>query len=155
MALRSSGMRGRYRGRSVVVPQRPSRFAQGREPRACALEGTAGQMVAIGASSGTLSANRSFDPCPQCPTDDRRGCALRDTRVRNVCRSFSLRTATDRSGPAPRSVAEALHRPGRALPVLVDLDVQLEVRPFRQLLAHLDADPLEHRALLPDHDPLL
>src|SRR3546814_18136173 len=52
------------------------------------------------------------------------------------------------AGAVGGSVAEAGERRGPALPVLVDLHQELEVGALGELLAHGDAELLEHLALL-------
>ena len=90
-----------------------------------------------------LYAKRGYEIVPESDWTD----ALRDLvaheaddgpRPRHPCR--------DAPGLASSLVAEALHRLGVALPVLVDLHQQLEVGALGQLLAHRGADLLEHLA---------
>ena len=96
-----------------------------------------------------LYAKRGYEIVPEEEwTDDLRGVVAREAE-----HGLDV-TPARRDAPAPL-VAEALHGLGVALPVLVDLHLELEVGALGELLAHRDADLLEHLALLADHDPLL
>ena len=69
--------------------------------------------------------------------------------------SAASRSKPKRSGGGDEESVQALDAVGPALPVLVDLDEQLEVGPGRELLPRPDPDLLEHRAALADDHALL